>query len=201
MRNCPKCNWLACDIETVCQQCGNNLVPEPALTDKAVFASTDWVAALAKIVESARVIAQDLKQSHYFYTATRVSRVADAAAELQRKIESAATEKLCNSPGKTNNPNEAEQASCALAAGSEATELAELRRDKARLEWLMRNSALHDGDGEDIVLVVTDRAVKSCAGTWLPKYQADVRAAIDVRMSPQSAKSSGGTGDAATKHA
>ena len=94
MRNCPKCNWLACDIETVCQQCGNNLVPEPARPDRAVFASTAWVAALAKIVESARVIAQDLNQSHHFYTANRVSRVADAAAELQRKIESAATAEI-----------------------------------------------------------------------------------------------------------
>jgi len=73
-------------------------VCEPARTDKAVFASTDWVAALAKIVESAQAIAKDLKQSHHFYTSTRVSRVADAAAELQRQIESAATEKLTDAP-------------------------------------------------------------------------------------------------------
>ena len=61
-------------------------------------------------------------------------------------------------------------------------ELAELRRDKTRLEWLIINSALHDGDGDDIVLVVTERAVKSCVGTRLPKYRSDVRAAIDARI-------------------
>jgi hypothetical protein len=69
----------------------SDMLDELRSPDRAVFASTAWVAALAKIAESARVIAKDLKQSHHFYTANRVSRVADAAAELQRKIESAAT--------------------------------------------------------------------------------------------------------------
>jgi len=64
---------------------------QDAPTHEETPQNENWVAALAKIVESAQVIAKDLKQSHYFYTSTRVSRVADAAAELQRKIESAAT--------------------------------------------------------------------------------------------------------------
>lgn len=91
MKLCPKCGCPLYAYRGHECSLADNYVPEFACPDKPVFVSTGCVAALAKIVESAQAIAKDLKQSHHFYTSTRVSRVADAAAELQRKIESAAT--------------------------------------------------------------------------------------------------------------
>lgn len=55
--------------------------------------------------------------------------------------------------------------------------------DSDRLRWLIQNSALDDSERCPIQLIVTTRAVATCAGTHLPKYHADVRAAIDAAMS------------------
>jgi len=58
--------------------------------------------------------------------------------------------------------------------------------DTERLNWLLQNSGLSPADceGQTIFLVVTEAAVKKCAGTHLPEYQQDVRDAIDALMSP-----------------
>ncbi len=54
MRNdtCIHCEYPIRNGECACTD-GNNLVPEPALTDKAVFASTDWVGLLEAALRDA----------------------------------------------------------------------------------------------------------------------------------------------------
>ena len=45
MKTCPKCEQQCSEHRDVCPLCAVPLVPEPARTDKAVFASTDCVGA------------------------------------------------------------------------------------------------------------------------------------------------------------
>jgi len=53
MITCPCCN-ARLDVELPPdREQANNLVPEPALTDKAVFASTDWVGLLEAALRDA----------------------------------------------------------------------------------------------------------------------------------------------------
>jgi len=55
--------------------------------------------------------------------------------------------------------------------------------DTDRLNWLIQHSALDDREGSPIQLVVTTRAVATCAGTHLPEYHAAVRSCIDAHLS------------------
>jgi len=72
----------------------NNLVPEPARPDKAVFASTVWVAALATELraESERMHVAGMQCTGEYHFAASVV-LASLAKAIERTMESAASEK------------------------------------------------------------------------------------------------------------
>ena len=90
MRNdtCIHCEYPIRNGECACTD-RNNLVPKPARPDKAVFASTDWVGALAKRWE--RRLAESSGATRDAMDCGRTLQLRECCDELRAGMESAAT--------------------------------------------------------------------------------------------------------------
>lgn len=82
-----------CDRNTdcgICPRCASNLAPEPARPDKAVFASTDWVGALATRWE--RRLAESSGTTRDALDCGRILQLRECCDELRAEMESAPTD-------------------------------------------------------------------------------------------------------------
>jgi hypothetical protein len=89
MKQCPKCEQQCSEHRDVCPLCAVPLVCEPARPDRAVFASTDWVGALATRWE--RRLAESSGTTRDALDCGRILQLRECCDELRAEMESAPT--------------------------------------------------------------------------------------------------------------